>query len=60
MGGDGGWFGSRNLFLYEMTLGVCIIQAPFPHVAPWCSFSFRAVYLSLGLGGGHPSPGVIA
>lgn len=59
MDGDGGWFGSRNLFLHEMTLGICVLQSPFPHPAPWCSFSFHAVYLSLGPGGGLPSSGVI-
>lgn len=31
-----------------------------PHLAPWCSFSFHAVYLSLGPGGDLPSPGVTA
>lgn len=51
MDGDGGWIGSRNLFLHEMAFGVCILQSPFPHLAPWCSFSFHTIYLSLGPGG---------
>lgn len=52
-----GWLGSRNLFLHEMALGVCILQSFPPHLAPWCSFSFHAVYLSLGPGGDLPSSG---
>lgn len=31
MDGVGGWFGSRNVSLHEMTLGVCVLQSPFPH-----------------------------
>lgn len=42
---DGERFGSRNLFLHEMASGICLLQSPFPHLAPWCSFSFYAVYL---------------
>ena len=59
MDGIGGWLGSRNLSLHEMALGVHILQSPFPHLAPRCSFSFHAVYLSLGPGGGLPSPQAI-
>lgn len=60
MDGVGKWFRSSNSFLHEMALGVCVLQSPFTRLVPWCSFSFRAVYLSLGPGGGLPFPGVIA
>lgn len=33
-GHGGGWFGSRNLFLHEMALGVCVLQSFRPPPGP--------------------------